>query len=178
MQCPCACTPEYATRPGPARSGSSSFCAPRLQRGFSLLELIIVIILLGILAIAAAPSFTTQGTEEATFAEETRAALRYAQKLALATGCEVQVAVDAGTDGLSVTRRAGGTSTSCGTGGFTQAVTDPAGGGAYQRDAGSEADVTAGLTVVYDGLGRPSTAGTVTIGARSVVVEAESGYVR
>jgi MSHA pilin protein MshC len=178
MQCRRPFASEHATRPGSARPGFSVCVLPSAERGFTLLELILVLVLLGIVAIVAAPRFATQNFDEAAFQEEARAALRYAQKLAVASGCEIQVAVDAGAERLSLTRRAGGTASTCGSGGFTEPVDDPADSGPYVRDAGSEVDVTSGLTVVYDSLGRPSAAGVITIGARSVTVEAESGYVR
>lgn len=62
--------------------------APRMsagrQPGFTLVELVVVLIVLGILAAAVAPRFFgSHGFEERGFYDETIAALRYAQKSAI-----------------------------------------------------------------------------------------------
>ena len=60
--------------------------------GFSILELVIVIILLGILSVYALSSFFDQDEIAARgFFDDTVNAVRFAQKLAISTGCDVRV---------------------------------------------------------------------------------------
>jgi len=64
------------------------------QQGFTLVELIAVIIIIALIAAVGSPLFFNVGAfREGGFVDETRAAVRYAQKLAVASGCAVQVTV-------------------------------------------------------------------------------------
>ncbi|RFA28288.1 hypothetical protein CAI21_13310 [Alkalilimnicola ehrlichii] len=81
-------------------SATRAISGRRCPHGFTLVELVLVLLLLSILAAVAAPRFfNLQPFREASLIEETAAAVRYGQKLALATRCEVRVRVNA--DGLA-----------------------------------------------------------------------------
>ena len=148
----------------------------RATGGFTLVELVLVLVLVGALSVFALPAFFDRSAySEYAFQQELVGAFRYARKSAIASGCEVRVRVDAG--GYALHYRGGGSDISCGTGPFVEDVPDPGGGGAYAASPPPGVAIGSGLTVAFDGLGRPSSAGTVNLASRSLTVEAGTGYV-
>lgn len=80
----------------------------RRARGFTLVELIAVMVVIGILAVATLPRFFDRNVFEARgFFDETRALLRYAQKTAVAQRRTVCVAFAAGGVALTIADAAG-----------------------------------------------------------------------
>lgn len=68
----------------------------QIQRGFTVIELVMVIVILGIMAVVMLPRMDSLGSFEAVgFRDQTVAILRFAQKSALAQRRAVCVAVDA-----------------------------------------------------------------------------------
>ncbi|EWC42765.1 pilus assembly FimT family protein [Stutzerimonas stutzeri] len=66
------------------------------QRGFTIVELIMVIVIIGILAAVVGPRFFSKSNfDERFYFEEVLSSVRYAQKLAVASGCYIQVQVSA-----------------------------------------------------------------------------------
>ena len=149
----------------------------RLQAGFTLIELIITILVIGILAVIAYPRLSNSETEAAVFHQQVLNAARYAHQLSVQTGCDVQLDVDAAADSYALRLRNGASGQSCGAGGFAVAVRDPVSGNAYTSSAPSGVDITGGLTTVFDSLGRPSAGGVITVAGRSITIEAGTGYV-
>ncbi len=79
----------------------------RLVRGFTLVELLTTMTIIGVLAAVSGPRFfSTPAFAARGFADDLRGALRYAQHLAIASGCGVQVTIDTG--GYQVMRFGGG----------------------------------------------------------------------
>lgn len=154
-----------------------AICQLTRQTGFTLMELLIIVVLLGILTVAVFSKFDTTSFRTAGFDQEVRAAIRFAQKLAIMSGCEVQVNISGAGYALSIRDDAAGTLPCAGaTGGFGTGLNNPATGGAYAGAPPS--GVTVGnLAFTYDGQGRPSLGGTVAVGARTITVEAVTGFV-
>lgn len=143
------------------------------MRGFTLVELIMVIVITGILAAVVGPRFfDRQVFDERMFFEESIGAVRYAQKLALASGCLTQVSLGSG--GYQVRQAAG-----CTSGGYSLAVIGADGQSPYANTLPSGVTVTpTSFPVVFDSLGRPSSAASATIGSFTLSVAADTGLVQ
>ena len=138
------------------------------KQGFTLVELVVIILLLGVLAAVALPKFfNLSDYQERTAYDEVAGAVRYAQKLAVASGCEVQVDLSANSYALQQH------STDCTTGAFATITNHPI-----------TSNVITGVnlastsnTFIFDAMGRSSNAVTVTVGSDHFTVTAETGYV-
>lgn len=142
---------------------------PRVaEAGFTLAELIVVILITGILAVVVLPRFfQTQDFEAQGTFDQVLATVRYAQKAAIAARCNVRVSF-AG-NGLSATFES---VAPC-----TGPVLDPVKGGAIVV-TGSAGVAISGTTFVFDPLGRPTPGPvSVNVAGRSFTVEAETGHV-
>ncbi len=126
--------------------------------GFSLVELITVIILLGILGIVALGRFADQDQFAARgFFDDTVSAVGFAQKFAISSGCDVRVITTASSYQLRQ-------SSSCSADNFTNPVPNPANRSNDYRNI----DMPTGFSL---------TAGTITFDARGRREEATSVFV-
>ena len=163
------------------------------QRGFTLIELIMVIVILGVLAVFAAPRlFNNQDFYGKGFHDETLAYLRYAQKTAIAQRRTVCVTFGANSLTLAAALNpptAAATNADCAT--PAPSFRGPKGETPPSLTAKGSVTYTAptpsALNVNFDGLGQPtSSTGVVLLAARTlqvsgapkpIVVEAATGYV-
>lgn len=152
------------------RYSGSRFCR---QGGFTLVELVIVLVILGVLGGIVGPRFFDPGTVlERGFFDDTAAALRYARKLALATRCDTRVRLTLNS-GFSVNQRAN----SCINGAFTRAVPHPGSGAStYDGIAPSGIGVSA-ADVIFRSDGSADADYLITIGSRQLRVVQSTGYV-
>lgn len=142
--------------------------------GFTLIEMIVIMTIIGVLAVFAVGRFPDQDAFEARgYYDELVAATRYAQRYAVASGCGVQIAVNASDYALTLeTPCAGGT-----------AVQQP-GGGDFSGTAPAGVSVTTGtgnyLYNAYGDLGSGANS-TVTVtgggGTLMFTVHGSSGFV-
>lgn len=144
------------------------------QRGFTLAELVTVIVILGILAAVAAPRFFDRGMFDSRgFYDQVISTLRYAQKTAVAQHRFVCVAF---TSNRTITLTYGATAL-CGSD-----LTSPAGQTPYTVTSPT-ADVTMSgyADFNFDALGKPSFAVAQSIAvsgyATPITIEVETGYV-
>lgn len=158
---------------------ANSFASMRIsQRGFTLIELVTLIAILGVISVTALPKFFNYSMfQERGFFDDTLSAFRYAQKLAVVTGCNVQVFTSSNQYQLmrpALSDRSKCTSTTAGD--FTQAVIRPGSTSSYQ---GSQSGVAiSNATVYFTSKGSTATASTnVTVGSRTISVVQATGFV-
>lgn len=149
-----------------------------MPKGFSLVELITVLIILGILAAVATATFRDTGDIQARgYLEDSLSATRYAQRLAVASGCAVAIEFDGG---YALARE-----TECGSGDFDGGpeVRHPARAEPFAGEPprGVEIAVSGPAMVVFDALGRTPDETTVTISGGGFngqfVIHEDTGYV-
>ena len=160
------------------RVGVINRVTSRTTSGFSLVELIVIILLLGILSAVAIPRFfDLRVFQQRGFFDETVSAVRYAQKLAVGSGCDVQVTL--GSAGYSLRQRSSCDTTSA----FTLVVPHPSKGSAFAAAPPAGVSLSA-ATIVFTPLGQAvNTARTTTdfnglnVGGKTFHVIGETGYV-
>lgn len=141
----------------------------RMTKGFTLIELVMVIVILGIIAVVAMPRFFNRNTFDARgFHDEVKAVVRYGHKVAVAQRRDVSVNITASQ--ICLTYTAGGN------------VLNPANGQAFCKTAPSGVTLSV-VNFSFSPLGKPSVANAMTIGVtgdgitRNITVERETGYV-
>jgi MSHA pilin protein MshC len=142
--------------------------------GFTLVELVVVLILVTILAVVALPRLNTRTFDTVGFYDEVQASVRYAQKEAVAKRRLVCLAFTASS--LTLTYSPAHTPASC-----TADLVSPRGGSPFVISSASGVNfdpVPADFS--FDPLGRPSIGQVVTVagdGSLSFTVESETGHV-
>ena len=145
----------------------------RLRTGFTLIELIMVMVIVSILAIAVMPRFTDQSVFESRgFHDETLAFLRYAQKTAIAQRRTVCVTFTTTNATLNIASTPA--TASCDTN-----LIGPKGDVPGTITAKSGTSYVSASNFSFNGLGQPSIAQTIQVvgAAGHIVIEADTGYV-
>jgi MSHA pilin protein MshC len=149
------------------------------QKGFTLVESVMTLVILGIISAVALPKFFQLSSyQERVFFDDTLAAIRYAQKLAVATGCNVQVNIAGNAfylkqpGALDRSRCASTTAAD-----FTRDVAHPGSGAASYSGSQSGISLTS-ATFYFNALGVASTALDITVGStKKITVIKETGFV-
>lgn len=144
------------------------------MRGFTLVEMVVVIVIVGVLALAVIPRFVGRvGFDARGFFDETQAMLRYGQKVAVAQHTGVFVRLSAGTVDL------------CYDAACAARVLNPADQAAFSKTAPSGVTiVSTAASFAFDALGKPNPDAAVSYiisaagePSRTITVERETGYV-
>lgn len=141
----------------------------RNTSGFTLTELVVVIVILTILSALAISRINVASFDTEGFANRATAMVRYAQKIAVSQRRTVWVVIGGNTLSLCYTTAA------CAGG----AVREPPGTNAFSYAAPAGV-VLAGASFSFDSFGRPSAGGTISVTgdvARTITIESGTGYV-
>ena len=145
--------------------------------GFTLIELIMVIVVLGALSLFIAPRFTSKTNfDTLSFFQELKTAIRFAHKLSIASGCEVQVSLTANSYSLFYPNTASNPPDAFG----TNPVSHPVQSGAYSGSSPSGVGIASFGNFFFTASGAPSSSGTITVnpGGRQMVVNPLTGFVQ
>jgi len=153
------------------------------KAGFTFIELIIVVAIIAILGLAVIPKFFTVGPfQQRVFYDSVLNALQYAQKVAVATGCHIEVSLPNATT-ITLKQRDG-----CRSGNFnnTVPVFDPLSNAAGYTRASPSSSVTVSssdLPIYFDGIGECIKESTglpgnyaVTVGGQLINISCTTGY--
>jgi MSHA pilin protein MshC len=141
------------------------------NQGFSLIELVVVMVIAAILAAVAIPRLTDSESKATWFHEQAKAGVRYAQRQAVAQRRSVFVEVQPGQ--IKLCYAAG-----CAAGTELTKITD---GQPYVLTAPSGAAIvlqTGTSPFSFNGLGQPSGSVVLNVGGRAITVNIETGYVQ
>jgi MSHA pilin protein MshC len=143
----------------------------RHVQGYTLAELVIVIVIAAILAAIAIPQFNLRDIDATWFHEQVRSGVRYAQRTAVAqrrcvfvSVAPTQLSLLYGDPACAIT---------------ATPVTELATNQAYVRNAPTGIALSAAPNPFsFNGLGQPSAAASVSVSGKTVTVNAETGYVQ
>ena len=152
-------------------------CAFKSSRGFSLIELIVILVIVGIVAVAAIPRFFDRHVfDSRAFNDQMLAAIRYAQKTSIAQ--RRTVCVNFGVNSVSLIMATNTVpSTNCSP---TTHLSTPSGVSPYVITASSGVSFSATpSSFQFNALGQASVGQTIQVTgvAESITVERETGYV-
>ncbi len=161
----------------PAQLAPAARCRSR-SRGYTIVEVVLVIVILAVLATVAGPRFFNDAAfDERGYYDELVSALRYAQKVAVASGCRVRVDITATTFSLAQQAPAGGHCDPTDASYPVQVRLST--GEIMSGTAPGNVTVAPATSLVFDALGRTNLGANqvFTVGSRSLTVQADSGLV-
>jgi MSHA pilin protein MshC len=148
-------------------------------RGYTLIELVLVIVIAGILAAIVGPHFFDQGAfAQRGYADAIAAALRMAQKAAVASDCPAEVNISSGAYAVQQQAAAGNTCNPSDATWSTPVV--GLDGAAVQGSAPANVSASPIGAYVFSGSGALSAAPatSLSVGTATITIDAQTGFVQ
>jgi prepilin-type N-terminal cleavage/methylation domain-containing protein len=144
--------------------------------GFTLIELVVVLLLISILAAFVAPKLNLGSFRESGFAQQSMSSIRYGQKQAIGSGCQVNVLITA----ADCTLQWNGLPVGLGCPGGGTNITNPASGlNNFCNNSTPESSADLPTTIRFDNIGRPTPVVgdlSLNLGSRTITIEPETGF--
>jgi MSHA pilin protein MshC len=145
--------------------------------GFTLVELLACIVIIGVLAAVAGPRFVSDQTfKERGYLDEVASALRYAQRIAVASGCPVSFTINA--SGYQAFQQAAAAGACSPAGAWTVPVMR-SDGTSLTGSPPTGVSLSPSASLIFDQQGAVSSGAppTLTVGALTLTVDAGTGLV-
>ena len=152
-------------------------------KGFTIIELISVLVILGIITASAIPLMSSKSAyDERFFYDDLLQALRFSQRLSVASGCSVQITLSGTSFGLLQDSACNSASPS-----FNKTVYLPGSGDVYQNnDLPSGTTYSSSLSpIIFNSLGQAVNSSAnvfsqaaIVVGGRTILVDGETGFAR
>lgn len=150
----------------------------KLEYGFTLIELVVTVIIVGIIAVIALPKlFNYTVYQQRTLLDDTLNASRYAQKLAVATSCNVLFQIS--NNQYTVLRPTATDRSKCSSitpGDFTLSVSRPGTNETSYQGSITGINLSA-VTLFFLPKGNALNSATITVGSRTINIIQDTGYV-
>jgi MSHA pilin protein MshC len=141
--------------------------------GFTLIELVLVVVLLSILSAVALPRFFERSAfQDRAVYDDIANTLRYAKKSAVATGCPTQFQFIPADNRYRVMREQ-----VCNNNTFSQPVMNPSTGANLENTLNGAAFNTTTDIITFFPLGNASTPATLTVADRTIDIISETGFI-
>ncbi len=143
------------------------------SRGFTMIELVTVLVIIGIISAVALPRFfSADSFNDRGFYTEVINAMRFSQQLAVAINCNTRVVLNSNSYNITLDDDP----STCSGNSFTTPARNPVTGESGFSGSSSNVSITP-ATVTFNALGAVASDTTITVGGRSFCIHATTGYI-